>query len=799
MNYVSKVQPKIALSTRQIVFKPGDSQDLAREGMTATTERLSMGGAPDLTVTVTNTTENFVSFQLELTVEGQSQPTPAHWYEVEPNVCAKKPPGDRTEFHVTLLRSPIPVYDTTVPLQVKVFSAELASLSATETVYLKVLRPAKTLRVFFPFQDLSVYPGARLKIPVLVYNLNPQLREVTLRLEGVNPDWFPEGVEQTVWVDTGSSSEVAFWCAPPAVASTAHGPYRLSVQAIDADGNSASASGHFQMLPFGQLRHAVADTARVIPDHLTELSTGKGHGVIYNWGLENASNVAQTIYLKAANDLPPGLQLSAAPTKLAPATSGQATLQLQARRPWLGWTRTHFVEVAPALEYPDTDEPIHEVTVVPNSELLSLKVNPRIPLLVQLLIAALSGLTLWGLWFLSPKPLHQGSVNVARLLGNADTVISGSSDQTLRHWQVNRAAWLPDVRRLKFQGVIEEPAHTFDKAIRVAEVMPANVKQVAVGLENGEIQLWDVDPPQYIDTLLEDEAFDRVFALAFTNDSRYLFSGHGSGTVRGWTQTQGQWQPEEKFYWGLPDDLSFAIASIAVSPDDELVAIAGQFNRLTLWDWQNAEAPPGIAYDVPYSYLLQEPSAGDSVETETETETIPPVTSGNSYLTSIDFANQNSRLMATADSLGIITVWDLQKIRNCMPTAQINPRSPRDEHDNELRVLRSVDCPAAAMILAQWPAGQRGSVIREIAFDKTGCYLASTGDDGRISVWPLTAEGTLTAAPRRARIAIGQFPNQRLNSIDIHRTQDHVLLIAADTPGHRVQLYRQQVSDHGCQ
>ena len=76
VNYLSKVQPKIALSTRQIVFKPGDGQDFAREGLTETTDRLSTDGAPDLTVTVTNTTENFVSFQLELLVEGQPQPTP---------------------------------------------------------------------------------------------------------------------------------------------------------------------------------------------------------------------------------------------------------------------------------------------------------------------------------------------------------------------------------------------------------------------------------------------------------------------------------------------------------------------------------------------------------------------------------------------------------------------------------------------------------------------------------------------------------------------------------------------------
>lgn len=196
MNYLSKVQPKIDVSTRQIIFKPGDEPDFAREGATDGRDS-GLTGVPDLTVTVTNTTENFVSFQLELEVEGQPSQSQANWYVVEPNVCAKKPPGDRTQFHVKLLRSPIPAYDTTIPLRVNIFSAELASLSASETVYLNVQRPTKTLRVFFPFQDLSVYPGARLKIPVLVYNLNPQLREVTLRLEGVDPAWFPEGIEQT--------------------------------------------------------------------------------------------------------------------------------------------------------------------------------------------------------------------------------------------------------------------------------------------------------------------------------------------------------------------------------------------------------------------------------------------------------------------------------------------------------------------------------------------------------------------------------------------------------------------------
>ncbi|WP_017302642.1 hypothetical protein [Nodosilinea nodulosa] len=151
--------PKVELSTKQIVFSPGDGHDFARDKDVAD---------PDLTVTVVNTTEHFVSFHLELEAEGQPPPSPATWYTVEPNVCTKKTPGDRTRFHVNLLKAPLPAYGTTLPLQIKIFSTELADLEAVETIYLKILRPTKDLRVFFSLQDLSVYPGSRLKIPVLV-------------------------------------------------------------------------------------------------------------------------------------------------------------------------------------------------------------------------------------------------------------------------------------------------------------------------------------------------------------------------------------------------------------------------------------------------------------------------------------------------------------------------------------------------------------------------------------------------------------------------------------------------------
>lgn len=786
-------QPKVELSTRQIIFKPGDSQDFSRDGGIL---------APDLAVTVTNTTQSFISFHMELDAEGQSTQNVVHWYEVEPNVCAKKPPGDHTTFSVKVLRAPVPAYDTTIPLKVKVFSAELASVSAVETVYLKILRPAKTLRLFFPFQDLQVYPGARLKIPVLVYNLNPQLREITLHLEGVDPAWFPEGTEKTEWVDAGSSREVEFWCAPPAVATTKHETYRLKVQAIDTERNSASVDGHFQMLPFGRLNHQVVDLEKVVPDQLLPLTAVKGYGVMYGWQVKNDSNVTQTISLVARSEsLAPGIECFAEPLTLPPAEVGQTSFQVQAKRPWLGWMRTHFIEATPELYYPDSDQPIPEVTAAPASQLLTLKVKPRIPLALQLLAGAMGGLLLWWLWFLSPRPLHQGSVNSVRLMGNGQLVISASSDQTLRQWQVNRSPWLPDVRRLKSLDKLDDPAHKFDQAIRVAELLPGNFRQVAVGLDNGAIQISDVDPPVTSEPLADTEQLDRIFDMAFTHDSRYLFSGHGSGTVRLWGFRQGEWRLEEdtKLYWGLPPDLSFAIASLAVSSDDRFLAVVGQFNRLLLWDWQSSlgegqAARKPVAYDIPYGYL--QPRVQE-LESPAEYQ-IPPVTSSNSYLTSVDFASKNPNIMVTADNVGFITVWDLQRLRDCMALAQPNPLLPEDKLGTRLMVIPPRICPTETMIVSQWQAGHQGSAIREVALDDTGCYLASTGDDGHISVWPLQ-ENQFRENPRRARITVANFPNHPLNSVDLHRGRGNVLLIAADTPGYRVQLYRKQVANHGCQ
>ncbi|NJR63956.1 MAG: hypothetical protein HC769_37505 [Cyanobacteria bacterium CRU_2_1] len=119
--------------------------------------------------------------------------------------------------------------------------------------------------------------------------------------------------------------------------------------------------------------------------------------------------------------------------------------------------------------------------------------------------------------------------------------------------------------------------------MRVIRLKPTDNNVIAAGLENGTIQLWDVLGNVAQKTLFSDN--DRVFDLDFTPDSRYLFSGHGSGQIRQWDLESSEKKPIRRI---LLSPTSFSIAALGIyqpNPNTSRVVIAGQYNKLLLWDW----------------------------------------------------------------------------------------------------------------------------------------------------------------------------------------------------------------------
>jgi len=131
-------------------------------------------------VTVTNNSREFASFQVALATAGVDSAAIADWYKVEPEICAKKPPGASTTFRVRVVRSPLPVYDTTIDVLLRVFSIEQRSLTTTQKITLTVKKPQQPLNLVLPNKEFKVSPGDRVEIPVLVYNYSPKAIEITL-------------------------------------------------------------------------------------------------------------------------------------------------------------------------------------------------------------------------------------------------------------------------------------------------------------------------------------------------------------------------------------------------------------------------------------------------------------------------------------------------------------------------------------------------------------------------------------------------------------------------------------------
>jgi WD40 repeat protein len=330
---------------------------------------------------------------------------------------------------------------------------------------------------------------------------------------------------------------------------------------------------------------------------------------------------------------------------------------------------------------------------------------------------------------------HEAPVTSVRFNGVADRVLSASQDQTIRSWSIKDGKSHLDPR-----GILASTK----KAVRVIRYRPVNNNLVAAGLENGEIQLWDVVSKKQKKTLdFLSQKDDRVFDLLFTKDSRYLFSAHGSGSVLLWDM--GRVLSDDALNGNKPlrgKKLNFAVYALGlVGNTDANLAMAGRYNLLGIWN-----LPSDKIRRLPYR------QGGP-----------------DDYIDSIATADEKPNLMATADNQGYITLWDMNQ---CL------------------------DKGGQCKILEEWRDGHGGKPVRSVALSNNGCYLASAGDDGRVMLWPLAADGkrVFEAAGERK---VAQFSNH-VNSVDLALTGDDIL-ITSGGDDHQVRLLRVKQNNTACQ
>ncbi|NEQ20494.1 MAG: WD40 repeat domain-containing protein [Microcoleus sp. SIO2G3] len=703
------------------------------------------GGAPArFELTVNNDSDRFAAFQVELSAAGSDPKLGSSWYRLVPAISSKIPSGDYTRFQVEILAVP-PVpggFTGTMNLTVRVFSLEL---NDEDRQILRLV--VEGTGVLPPTLELSErkfqgYPGDAIDVSVAVSNSNRQAVDVTLRLSGIDLNWFPNGSEKQLHIPARGQVEAVFVCQLPDAAQAPSGVYTLSVEATQLRAVPVQAKATLTVLPAGFVEFRCTPTRQQLPMKPRRWLNPAVDTATFALELENQSNLAQEASVdvryqdessekprrwfpwfggKAKSSVkPPDLSAKVATNtlevkpglvNLGVGETAQFELIVRRKLPWIGWSRRRFLQAKAIVSDPRLD-------LRNDTQTLELRVSPQIPLWLQL--AGILFVFLLGWMILGRQRGHTGPVTAVQFSGQADEVVSVSTDGTVRRWQVNGT-------QLKSRGILEQG----DKAVRVVRYRPVNNDQVAAGFENGQIQIWNLlfGERQSSFSYRND---DRVFDLAFPQDSRSLFSGHGSGLILQWGIEPGrraltQVKPLRGF------KVDYAVQSLAlVGATESHLAIAGRYNRLTLLN----------------------------LATETNRE-MPYRTGGfNDYIMSLATASQQPDLLATADNRGTITLWNL---RRCLADS----KTPCEQVDD-------------------WSTGHGGAAIRSVAFSADGCNLVSAGDDGRVVLWSLTSDGTRSPALIEGKTLYRS--SVPLNAVDLIRTKDRVL-VASGSQDHQVRLH----------
>lgn len=561
-----------SLTTQNITFRPG-------------------GPSVSFGVSVINRSDRFASFQLEIQAAGAGDQS--NWYRLSPNVSTAKPPGDRTDFQVEILDSPLPNFVGIVNLTVRVSSPQL--LEERRLVLRLMIEQSgesNLLRLGLPTERFQVYPRNIIDIPVTVKNTGVQPLEVHLQCT-LETSWLLGSPERRIQIPANGEITATFPCQPPSVDRVVSRDYPFIIIARSHVCSAVEARGILEVLPVGFMQFEVQPQQQRIPAKRPWLPNWRARSSTFQLLFKNNSNLLQTLDLEVRGRDTKQCKIQVDPENptLPVGEITSANLNISPRRPWVGWAQKLKFEVKPWLSDPRLG------SCDPATQILFLKVFPIVPL--WLILALLS--TIAAIVF-RPIPItHLASVNAVRLSGTSGRlplVMSTSDDCSIRTWSVtNRGTPKPqgalskgtlaktctDAQPKSSQGLLA----ISQQAIRSLALTPVKNNQVFAGLENGTVQVWDINTGKELYLLKDpkDPTSDRILDLMFTRNSLTLYASYGSGTIRSWQRPMDvRFDSKPAKVLKVPKPFAYQAWTLALSPDEKTLVSAGQFKRLVLWN-----------------------------------------------------------------------------------------------------------------------------------------------------------------------------------------------------------------------
>ncbi|MBV6622409.1 MAG: hypothetical protein KI793_05545 [Rivularia sp. (in: Bacteria)] len=703
-------------------------------------------------VKVINGSNKFTSFQIELTARGLEEKSDFDWYKVEPAICTKNPPGSETDFHIAITKPPIPAYDSTIDLILTTFSIEDEKLSHSQKIRLKVESPRKNIDIQLPVKIFRGKPGEKIEIPVTITNISPHFTDIKLELSGLENFEIPNN-NLNLQLKPTTTQTINVYCKIPQQPTKTS--YNFQIAAISQNNVCQSYDeGNLEILSYGIVEFECHNSVQNIPNKDGE----KPNLVCYELEFTNHSYSRQQVNVNLVGKDVNKCDVYQSENVLLKASDNKKAIlkkYVRRERPWFGWKRQFKFAISPYLHSGSEVEIKSQV----DSETLTLNVSPIIPLFLQFL-----GLLSIPLLFLFLNylrfPGHTAPVTSVRLTDIAGTVISGSSDRTIRRWQVNDTL-LENQNGLKHEDRLASESE-IKKAVRVIRFRPKHRNQVAVGLENGEIQIWDLSSGKLISRYLQfkDEK-NRVFDLDFTDDAQTLIAAYGGGQIRQWNLDKPSLMDFNIRLRSI--NSKFTISTLGISENNKLplVVVAGRYNNLGFWDWQNENSIYRLSYKK--SNIANKNS-------------FQPILGKESYITSLIVTDKKNFLI-TADNKGLIKTWNLNKIRECI-----------------INQIESDNCEPGEKIIHD-NKNQEFPSIRSIAITEDESYLASAGDDGYIRIWQIKSR-----QDREFSCIYKKQTGAKLNTVDIklkkvaEKNEEEELLIATGDDNFKVKLYRENIN-----
>lgn len=741
----------------------------------------------------TQDVNKFASFQLNLLAAGKELTHAAEWYRLSPAVSYKIPPGDRTQFKVEILDVPpiSPDFTGTLNLTTRVYSPELRDEDRKDirmTIKGGSISPPK---VHIISSDFTALPGEDVEIKVRLYNPNRKSIDCGIRLNGLAPNWLPEGQQKTLLLQPKTEGNLVFLCRIPEPAAATSQLYPLTFELLRPVTIEIAGQATLRVLPAGTVQFGSDIDELWLPekpndapdenpnedptkeltkelnedpnenynkkpklnrwlnpryceaifplffDNQSNLTVSSGVTVIpptprfspfQRWRRSSASSIATLIRLQPEQQL------------LSPGQSAPIDLHITQRMPWLGWSRLRTFKLQPFLA---------DITAETSADIPALNTSTALPEILPVEKTFEKTIALQNLSpsvMLRAAPVIPGWLQLLGLLvGSLSlgaiiwSMFYRGHTAPINAVQINgqgneaiSASEDQSLRRWRIKGkrlVFDNVIIKSDKAIRAAQYRPVSNNEVAAAFENGMVEMTNAfsDEPS---AFIEDTA-DRALDVAFSRDARKLFSAHGSGAIRQWSVDPSERvaSQREPTQKIQVDFAAYAIALLG--NDDSLLAIAGEQNQLAI-----ANLQAGTIERLPYA------TRGG------KTDIILDIATTEAYPTRL----------ATADNQGRIALWDttLCNATSCDP-------------------------------ITEW-IGHGGKAVRSIALTQDGCYLASGGDDGQVMLWPLTWQ---SFRPNGQRI---RHAAQSINAVDItqHRSQ---LRIASGGDDHQIKLDIRRISD----